>query len=79
MQNTITLENSHGRFRVSYAALDIAMARYLPASVITLRRVINDELGWDASDVQTVSELLVILADPIQGELDLLTGTSIAL
>jgi hypothetical protein len=53
----------HGAYAVPPHALDRAIARYLPASPAGLQNIATERTGIDYSDVETVAELLVILAD----------------
>jgi hypothetical protein len=65
MRNRISVEiPGHGLFRTTPAGLDRTMKQYLPASPEQLRRIV-EEVNPESSyaDVQTVSELLMILAD----------------
>ncbi|MFD7257188.1 hypothetical protein [Streptomyces sp. NPDC059874] len=61
----ITIEQTaHGQFQTTAHHFDGLMARYLPASVADLRAVIAEmspEIDW--SDVSTVTECLMILAE----------------
>ena len=61
---SITLTNAHGTFTCTPGELDLAVMRHLPASVNglwTAMEEINPKA--DYSDVRTVSEFLVMLAD----------------
>lgn len=59
----ISVTNAHGLFSATPAALDYAMRRYLPASIAELRATVLEVCGWDAHDVDSTSELLLVLAD----------------
>lgn len=64
MEVTITLTNAHGTFTASPGALDLAVMRYLPASVNGLWTVMEEiNPGPDYSDVRSVTEFLVMIAD----------------
>jgi hypothetical protein len=55
---------NHGTYEATPLALDAAIAKYLPASPLTLRRILEyraPEIDW--ADVRDVSAALVILAD----------------
>lgn len=69
----ITVKNAHGLFTVSEKAFDIAIERYLPASPDQLRAKMDEVIGFEKGqydDVLTVGEMVIMLADPIQGELN---------
>lgn len=54
----------HGRFGTSGLGFDLMIERYLPNSVVGLVALIHEKNGHevDYSDVESVSELLLILA-----------------
>jgi hypothetical protein len=58
-----TVTNAHGTFTTVGSGLDLAMLRYLPASPDQLREVMSDATGLDYSDIHSVSEFLIMLAD----------------
>ncbi len=53
----------YGEVTVTCAALDVAIARYLPASPHGLRQIIDDRSGIPLSVGTPMSALLCILAD----------------
>lgn len=53
----------HGRAWVTSAAMDAAIARYLPASPAKLRALCEERTGLDFGNVYDVSTFLVMLAD----------------
>lgn len=59
----MTYIKGRGYFEVTTAAMDAAMARYLPASPAQLRAVAKERTGMDYYDVLDVSAFLTILAD----------------
>lgn len=70
---TINCKNDHGLFTVTDEALDIAIERYLPASIEALRKALDEVTGFyenQYDDVGSIGEALIMLADPIQGELN---------
>ena len=60
----LTITNRHGQFGCLPMALDVVIARVLPASVNQLRARLAEEVdpNIDWSDVDSVGEALVILA-----------------
>ncbi|QFG10585.1 hypothetical protein HWC68_gp45 [Gordonia phage Gibbin] len=55
---------SHGLYQASARAVDDAIAKYLPASLEDLRKIIEERTeGTDYSDVDSVSFFLVMLAE----------------
>jgi hypothetical protein len=65
MMPTIELRlPGHGYYRVTTAALDATMSRYLPASPADLRAIVSErEPDIDYSEVTDAVAFLVILAD----------------
>ncbi len=59
----VEVTNGHGYFSATPAQLDRAIARYLPASIGELREQVEEICGFDASDIDSASELLMVLAD----------------
>jgi len=60
----ITVTNGHGTFTATPAAVDRAIMRHLPGSVLGLRKVVGEiNPGADYSDVHGVAEPLVMIAD----------------
>ena len=63
IEATITVNiPRHGTFKATAYQMDRAMVEYLPASVNSLRKVVNARTGLDYSDVHEVSTFLVMLA-----------------
>jgi hypothetical protein len=65
---TVTITNAHGTFTTTALGLDLVMAKYLPASVNGLATYMEELTGHAAteayySDVHSVSEFLVMIAD----------------
>lgn len=54
---------NHGTFTFTAEAMDLTMLRYLPASPDQLRRLCTEMTGCEYDDVDTVTELLAVLAD----------------
>ncbi|WP_138958983.1 hypothetical protein [Streptomyces sp. YIM 121038] len=61
--DVITLKGEHGTYQTRVGALDIMIARYLPASSNGLQDLIRKRQGNPAYHVSTVSEALMILAE----------------
>jgi len=55
--------NRHGMFEVTGYSLDLAIARFLPASVNDLAAEYKAQTDVDVSDIHTVTELLIMLTD----------------
>lgn len=51
-----------GSFDLEPSSLDLAMLRYLPASLAQLRDIAQERDGREYYDVYSVSEMLMILA-----------------
>lgn len=54
---------NHGTFTFTAEAMDLTIMRYLPASPDKLRRLCAEMTGCEYDDVDTVTELLAVLAD----------------
>ncbi|MCP9209566.1 hypothetical protein [Streptomyces cucumeris] len=53
----------HGLFQTNGHHFDQLMAKYLPASVAELRDGIGERIDIDYSDLETVTECLMVLAE----------------
>jgi hypothetical protein len=71
MDALITCTNDHGTFRTTGYGLDRTIGQCLPASVNSLRDQMERlNPGTDYSDVHSVSEFLIMVADitsPVSG------------
>lgn len=59
----ITLQGEHGQYQTRVSALDLVIARYLPASPNDLQEEIRERTGDPERTVATMTEGLMILAE----------------
>lgn len=63
MARRVTLTGEHGQYQTTPEALDLMIARYLPASVEDLQREIRERSGDPQYSIKSVSEGLMILQE----------------
>lgn len=59
----VMLLHGHGTFNCTTQELDAAIDKYLPCRVMDLRVLIEERTGVSYTDVHSISECLVVLAD----------------
>lgn len=63
-ETSLIVNRSNGaRFTCTPSELDLMMSRYLPASRAELRRIVEAVMRDDFSDLTTITELLIVLAE----------------
>ena len=66
--NKVTVEIAgHGTYSAGSLAVDVMISRYLPNSPVGLRAVLTEQTGEDWSDVDSVTDALVVLAYLYEG------------
>lgn len=59
----VMLLHGHGTFNCTTQELDAAIDKYLPNRVVDMRVLIEERTGVSYTDVHSISECLIVLAD----------------